>query len=145
MNKKILVTLLTLGVVASVGYFGTSFVLADDENPVHQTLISSIAQKFNLKETDVEAVFTAVRDERQSQMQASREERLNQAVNDGVINSSQKDALLAKMQEHMGERQQNREEMQAWFSGQGIDETKLREYLRPANRGEGRGMGMGRQ
>lgn len=67
MNKKILVTLLTLGVVASVGYFGTSFVLADDENPVHQTLISKIAQKFNLKETDVEAVFTAVRDERQSQ------------------------------------------------------------------------------
>lgn len=135
MNKKILVTLLTLGVITSIGYFGTSFVLADDENPAHQTLISRIAQKFNLKETDVEAVFTAVRDERQAQMQASREERLNQAVNDGVINSSQKDALLAKMQEHMGERQQNREEMQAWFSGQGIDETKLREYLRPVDGG----------
>lgn len=144
MSKKLLLTLLVLGVITSVGYFGTSYVLADDDNPVHQTLISRLAQKFNLKESDVEAVFTAVRDERQAQMHQERQERLNQAVKDGVISSSQKDALLAKMQEHMGERQQNRSEMQSWFESQGIDQIKLREYLRPAGKGEGRGMGMNR-
>lgn len=144
MSKKLLLTLLVLGVITSVGYFGTSYVLADDDNPVHQTLISRLAQKFNLKESDVEAVFTAVRDERQAQMHQERQERLNQSVKDGVISSSQKDALLAKMQEHMGERQQNRSEMQSWFESQGIDQIKLREYLRPAGKGEGRGMGMNR-
>ena len=145
MNKKVLAAVLALGIIASVGYFGSSLVLADDENPVHQTLITRIAQKFNLKEADVEAVFEAVRDERQEEMKAKKEEKLSQAVSDGVITEAQKTAILAKMQEHMGERQQNREEMQSWFKEQGIDETKLRDYLRPEGRGDGRGMGkMGR-
>ena len=134
MSKKILTTVLVLGVIASVGYFGTNLALADDDNPVHQTLISNIAQKFNLKESDVEAVFEAVRDERYEEMKSQREEKPSQAVNDGVITDSQKTALLAKMQEHMRERQQNREEMQVWFKEQGIDEVRLGAYLRPSNR-----------
>lgn len=143
MNKKVLAAVLAIGVIASVGYFGSSYVLADDNNPMHQTLISRIAQKFNLKAADVEAVFEAVRDEKQDEMKAKREEKLSQAVKDGVITEAQKTTLLAKMEEHMGERQQNREEMQSWFREQGIDETKLRDYLRPEGKGEGRGMGMG--
>ncbi len=143
-SKKVLAIILALGVVASVGYFGTNFVLADEENPMHQTLISRIAQKFNLSETDVEAVFESVRDERQEEMKTEREDKLSQAVNDGVITEAQKQALLSKVEEHMGERQQNRGELQAWFSEQGIDETKLRDYLGPVGRGEGRGMGMPR-
>ncbi len=137
---------LALGVIASVGYFGGNYVLAGDTNPMHESLVTKIAQKFNLKEADVEAVFEAVRDERRDEMKSQRSERLTQAVSDGVITEAQKVTLLAKMEEHIGERQANRAEMQNWYKDQGIDETKLREYMRPEGKGngEGRGYGMGR-
>lgn len=141
MKNKTLAVILALGVIASVGYFGTSYVLAGNTNPMHESLVSKIAQKFNLKEADVEAVFEAVRDEKQEEMKSQRTERLNQAVKDGVIAEAQKNALLAKMDSHIEERGAKREEMQKWFTDNGIDETKLRDYLRPEGKGEGRGMG----
>lgn len=140
-NKKLLATILTLGVIISVGYFGTNYALAaDTDNPMHDRLITKIAQKFNLKEADVEAVFTAVRDEKMEEMKKLREEKLSQAVKDGVLTEAQKNALIQKMNEHMGERKQNRDEMRQWFKSQNIDETKLRAYL---GFGRGRGVGMG--
>ncbi len=142
-NKKTLAIVLALGVIASVGYFGSSYVLAADNNPMHASLISKIAQKFNLKEADVEAVFEAVRDEKQEEMKSQRVEKLSQAVKDGVITEAQKTTLLAKMEEHIGERQANRAEMQNWYKTEGIDETKLREYMRPVGKGDGEGRGMG--
>lgn len=129
-NKKLIAVILALGVIASVGYFGPSYVLASDDNPVHSILISRIAQKFNLKESDVEAVFDAVHDERMETMRINREEKLNQAVKDGVITETQKNALFLKMKEHMEKRTQNREEMQKWFSENGIDQEKLAKYLK---------------
>jgi Spy/CpxP family protein refolding chaperone len=138
-TKQTLAIVLALGVIASVGYFGGSYVMAGDTNPMHDSLITKIAQKFNLKEADVEAVFESVRDERQEEMKANRQEKLSQAVKDGVITEAQKATLLAKMEEHIGERRENREEMQNWFKSQGIDETKLREYMRPVGKGNGEG------
>ena len=77
MKNKTLAIVLALGVIASVGYFGTNYLLAEDNNPMHRSLITRIAQKFNLNETDVEAVFEAVRDERQDEMKKVRKERKN--------------------------------------------------------------------
>lgn len=142
MNKKLLATILALGIIASVGYLGTSYVLANENSPVYGTLVSRIAQKFNLKESDVEAVFTAVRDERQAEMKIQKDEKLSQAVSDGVITEAQKTALITKMDKNHNERAKNREEMQKWISDQRIDETKLRGYL--GFGGMGRRMGMGR-
>ena len=141
MNRKVLAAVLALGIIASVGYFGSNYVLADDENPMHQTLISRIAEKFNLKESDVEAVFEAVRDEKHEEMKAEREKRLSQAVSDGVITEAQKMAILSKMNENISERRGNREEMQNFFKEQGIDQTKLRDYLRPEAKGNKRDEG----
>lgn len=129
MNKKVLATILALGVIVSVGYFTTSSVLAGDTNTMHRKLITRIAQRFNLKESDVEAIFTAVRDEKMEEMKMRREDRLSQAVKDGVITLSQKNAIIQKMDEQMGEKRQNRKGMQAWFKSQNIDESKLRAYL----------------
>ncbi len=144
LKKQVLATVLALGVIASVGYFGTSYVLAEDSNnPMHESLVTKIAQKFNLKEADVEAVFDAVRDERRDEMKKLKDEKLSLAVKDGVITEAQKVSLLAKIEDHIGEKQANRDEMQKWFADNNIDETKLREYLRPTGRGEGRGMGKG--
>lgn len=150
MKKQTLAIVLALGVIASVGYFGTSYVLAEDTNPMHDSLITKIAQKFNLKEADVEAVFESVRDEKRDEMKKIREEKLSQAVKDGVITEAQKNTLLSKMEEHIGEgrvsasssRDKNRSEMQNWFKAQGIDETKLREYMRPVGKGNGEGRGV---
>lgn len=128
MNKQVLASVLALGVIVSVGYFGSSYVLASEGRP-HDNLVQAIAQKFNLNESDVEAVFTAVRDEKVEEMNLKREEKLNQAVQDGVISESQKSALLQKMQEQYNNREKDRELMQEWFKSQGIDELKLREYL----------------
>ena len=65
-------------------------------------------------------------------MQQHKEERLSQAVEDGVISEEQKQALQDKWQEMWQERQvereQHREEMQAWFEEQGIDPEALRQY-----------------
>lgn len=146
MRKQTLAIVLALGVIASVGYFGSSYVMAGDTNPIHDSLITKIAQRFSLKEADVEAVFEAVRDEKREEMRSQRVEKLAQAVKDGVITESQKNTILSKMEEHIGERRENREEMQNWFKDQGIDEVKLREYMRPESKGmgEGRGMGMPR-
>lgn len=131
-NKKLLATILTLGVIISVGYFGTNYALASDtDNPMHEKLITRIAQKFNLKEADVEAVFAAVRDEKMEEMKKIREEKLSQAVKDGVLTEDQKTALLEKMQKNISH---------SWFKSQNIDETKLRAYL---GFGKGKKMGMG--
>lgn len=144
MNKKTLAVVLALGVIASVGYFGTSTVLAEDNNPIHQNLVSKIAQKFNLKETDVQAVFDAVRDEKRDEMKKLKEEKLSQAVKDGVITEAQKTLILAKMDEKIENRKANREEMQKWFSDNGIDQQKLRDYLKPVGKGTKMGMRMHR-
>lgn len=144
MNKKTLAVVLALGVIASVGYFGTSTVLAEDNNPIHQNLVSKIAQKFNLKETDVQAVFDAVRDEKRDEMKKLKEEKLSQAVKDGVITEAQKTLILAKMDEKIENRKANREEMQKWFSDNGIDQQKLRDYLKPVSKGTKMGMRMHR-
>ena len=113
-GKKMLMTVLTLGVLISAGYFGSSFVNAQDTTP-HDVLVSKIAEKFNLDTSDVQAVFDAVMDEKRSEMGKNRENRLNQAVSDGVITEDQKNTLLSKMEERRTERMQNREEMQKWL------------------------------
>lgn len=141
MTKKLLSTFIVLGGLISVGYFGASAIYADDFDP-HGTLITKISQKFNLDQSEVEAVFQSVRDERREEMKRKKEDRLNSAVNDGVITEAQKNAILAKMQEHQETRSQNREEMQNWFKEQGIDHTKLSSYLGVGGRGV-RGMNTG--
>lgn len=135
MTKKVLLTVLALGAFVSVSSLAVSRVFAEDSeftNPV----ISRLAEKFNLNVDDVQAVFDAVREERhqemQNRMQGGREERLNQAVTDGVITEEQKTAIQEKQQqmfeEGESEREQHREEMEAWFTEQGIDPEALMQY-----------------
>jgi len=142
MTKKLLATILILGGMVSAGYFGAGAIFADDESQ-RNTIVTKLAQKFNLNESEVEAVFQSVRDERQVEMQQQREKRLNDAVNDRVITDAQKNAILTKMQEHQEERGQNRQEMQNWFEEQGIDQTKLRDYLGFGGHGSRKGIGPG--
>lgn len=127
MTKKAIMTVLALGTLVSLTGVGVSSVLADDTS-TFPPIISRIADKFNLQEDDVAAVFDAVREERRDEMMQNREENLSQAVSNGVISEDQKQALLNKWQEMRQEREQDRTELQAWFEEQGIDESALAQY-----------------
>ena len=94
-----------LMIALGVGAFGVSATLAaeNDQGEI-TTLVEAIAERFDVKVADVQAVF----DEHREQMQAKHEEkaaeRLQQAVDDGKITQEQADAIT-----------ENREEMKLLF------------------------------
>lgn len=92
------------------------------------TLLDRIIEKFGLNKSEVEQLVTDYRTERRIQMQAQYEERLNQAVTDGKITKEQKELILEKHNQLQSQwdyekqqRQQHREEIQAWAEKNGID------------------------
>jgi len=107
-------------------------------------LIQRIIEKFNLNPTEVQKVVSEEQQEREKQRLSLLEEKLNQAVKDGIINEEQKKALLERQQKMWRERQQNYEENQKWFEENKIDWQKLRPYgigFGGRNFGQGRGFG----
>jgi hypothetical protein len=63
------------------------------------SLAAEIAQKFHLKESDVQSVIDTHRGEMQSYRESHYEDRLAQAVKDGKLTAAQKDQILAKRKE----------------------------------------------
>lgn len=127
MNKKILITTLGLvGLVAS-GVVGANAIKADSfdsSSPIVQRLV----ERFGLNEDEVVSTFEELRSEHKETMQQSKEERLNQAVTDGVITEEQKQTLQGRWEEKKAEHQRRREESEAWYEEQGIDTEALRTY-----------------
>ncbi|MDB5168867.1 MAG: hypothetical protein JWO41_223 [Candidatus Saccharibacteria bacterium] len=76
------------------------------------SLISKIATKFGLKESDVKAVFDANRTAHQAERQAQIEKELTQLVTDGKITADQKTLILNKAKEVQAARQANHTAMQ---------------------------------
>ena len=148
MKRKVLLSILAAGTVIAAATLSVNSVKADDGN--YRPLVQQIAEKFNLDESEVEAVFEAVHEERMQEMQEKHRERLQEAVNDGVITEDQMNALIAKHEEMHANRVQNRqenreehsEEMDAWFSENGIDHDALREYMGNEMGPKGKGMRM---
>jgi hypothetical protein len=142
LNKtKILISALVLA-LGGAALFGGSNVYA--EGVTGNTIVSKIASKFGLKESDVQAVFDQNRQEHQAQMQIKFEEQLSQKVKDGKITETQKQLILAKHKEFQANRQstmdsmknltpeqrktemeKERTELQTWAKNNGIDEQYL--------------------
>lgn len=99
--------------------------------------VASLAQKLNLSESQVQTAVDELRSSERQARQAQKSAQLDQAVTDGVITQEQKDKLVAKMQEEQATRQKNRSEMQTWMSDNGIDASKLREYMGGPHGGHG--------
>lgn len=129
MNKKIIVSVLTLALVGSAimavrtsaqGIFsGDSF-------------ISILAEKFGKSEDEVKTIFDQVRNERQAEMQTQQEERLTQAVADGNLTEDQKQLILTKKAELQQQRQVDRkmrdahqQELKTWANDNGINPQYL--------------------
>jgi len=139
MKSKLILLALTLTLVG-LAVFGVSQVQAQSSQGKYPSIVQKLVQRFGLKENDVQAVFDEARQERQSQMQARFEERLNQAVKDGKITESQKQAILAKHKELQEKRlsekenwqnttpeqrrqaiQEKKQELESWANQNGID------------------------
>jgi len=142
MKRKILLSILAAGTVLSAATMSISSVRADDS--AYQPIIQRIAERFNLDEAEVEAVFEAVHDERFAQMHDAMDAKLSEAVKDGVITEDQKTAYLAKHDENAGERRANRREMQTWMEENGINATALHSYLSLGNGNDNAPNQMGR-
>lgn len=63
------------------------------------SIVQKIAQRFNLNEADVKAVFDEQHAEMKKQMQAKMEAELNQAVSEGKLTEEQKQKIIAKRSE----------------------------------------------
>lgn len=106
-------------------------------------LVQKIAQKFGLNQSEVQAVFDQHRDEMHTAMQQRLEDQLTQEVADGKLTEAQKQAILAKRaeletnkpdpstfedqtrEERQAQREQQRQELEAWATQNGIDMSYL--------------------
>ncbi|MBI4080915.1 MAG: hypothetical protein HY430_04055 [Candidatus Levybacteria bacterium] len=137
--KKQLVFPAVAAAVLGVTMLGAVSVSAQTTNP-NADIVTKIAQKFGLKESDVQTVFDEVRTQHFTQNQARFEEYLTQAVKDGKLTEVQKQAVLAKHKELFEKKSASREafmnmtaeqrkaekeklhaDMKAWADANGID------------------------
>jgi hypothetical protein len=107
--------LLIAGIASSVAFASlaaASGALAETSGtPGPDNLIQKIAQKFNLKEADVKAVFEEDRAAHEAEHQKKIEDKLSQAVTNGKLTNEQKDKIIAKQKEFHAKMESNREDM----------------------------------
>lgn len=117
-------SLLVTGAVATVGLAsltGIGAVSAATTGTGGDSLVSKIAQKFNLKESDVQAVFDEAKTEREAKHQAALSDHLQQLVDDGKITANQKTLIENKVTELQKAREDERTALEAWAKEKGID------------------------
>ncbi len=133
--------ILTAGIIAAFGLaIMTStavYAQSGQKDEAMHSIVQKIAQRFNLKESEVQAVFDAERENRKIEMNKMFETRLTTLVSEGEITDIQKQLILKKHQEMMGNKESkikiNRAELEIWAKDNGID----LQYLMPFGRGEG--------
>lgn len=111
MKKQLLVA----GAVTTLGLAGlTGITVANaateetSDNPM-SSLVAKIAEKFNLNQDEVQAVFDEQRDAMQAEREADFAERLSQAVTDGDLTQEQADKITAKRAELQEAREANKD------------------------------------
>jgi len=117
MHKKI-ITLALIVAITGAAVVGVTTVNAQTPTPASNaasptnpitSLVQKIAQKFGLKEADVQAVFNQNRQDHMNQMQTRYESMLDQAIKDGKLTEAQKQLLLAKHKELQSQKQDQTE------------------------------------
>lgn len=107
MNKKGIFTAVAITVLG-VGAFATTQSFAqtttDTTSPM-SSLVKSIADKFGLKQADVQAVFDTHKSDMQKKREANFEKRLSTLVTEGKITETQKQLILTKHKELEAARQ----------------------------------------
>lgn len=156
MKRQLIVPAIALGIIgaSALGVMGAKAQTSTSS----QTLVQKIAQKFNLKESDVQAVFDEDRSVHQAEMQQKVNDKLDRAVKDGKLTDAQKQAIQMKLQELQKNREANedrvkdmseadrkaamqkeRADLEQWAKDNNID----MQYLRSAIKGGPGRHGMG--
>lgn len=155
--------LVTAGIAALVGVTGlTGAAVASAATDTSSTnpmsnLVEAIATKFNLKQTDVQAVVDAERAEMRASRESEVKAEIAQLVADGKLTQAQADKINAKRAELQKEHQAvraaatqatrderrakmeaHRTELEAWAKENGIDTTYLK-YVMGGDRGHRHG------
>lgn len=114
LQKQISLAAITL-VIGGAGILGVSTrAFAEDSNG-QDTLVQKIAQKFQIDQAEVQAVFDEEHKARETEMEARHEAYLKQLVSEGKITEAQKQLLLQKHEEMRAQRP-NREAMKSLSS-----------------------------
>lgn len=95
MNKKTLVPAVALTTLALIGLVGVQSVSAQENQRGYESIVEKLSTKFNIDQTEVQAVFEEQHREREQYMQQRGEEKINTAVENGTITEAQKNELLA--------------------------------------------------
>ena len=143
MNTKGL--LAAAGVVSLVGTgaAGVNMVSAESgTDDKSSNIISALVEKFNLKESDVQAVFADQREANQQAMETERSDALKEALNDEKITQTQYDYIIAawekidalrteagdkdnQTEEQRTAMQTAHEELKTWMVDQELDAKEL--------------------
>ena len=166
LNRKSVVTAVAvLTILGSLTFAGTSVLAQNTDGQA--TMITKLAQKLGVPETQVKTAFEQLHSEHQAEMKANMEAKLSELVTQGKITESQKAAIIAKMDQLRAKRDQNREtfqnltpderktkmeaertELENWAKSQGIDLSilpfgKFGGMMMGGRGGHGMGKGMG--
>ena len=155
MNKRIILPILAVVAAGTIAVGATTVSAQSADESSYPSIVTKIAEHFNLNQDEVKAVFDETRGEHQADMEQKMEDRLTASVTAGELTEAQKQAIMQKHEEMQAEREANFDswknmtqeerrtametrhaEMEAWASEQGIDVS----LLLPEG-GEGRGPG----
>jgi len=150
-------SVMTAAIIATLGLgaFGTATAFAasnpaDAQHPM-QNIVTAIAEKFHVSESDVQAVFDEQHEAMQTERHADAAERLAEAVADGKLTQTQADAIATHMEsqqsfmedmkdktpeERRDAMKTHIEEQKAW-----AEENDIPAKFAPGNSQEGRGPG----
>lgn len=96
MKKKTIIIAGIVVVAVAVMGMASLGIAATQGTDSYPPIVQKLAEKFNLKPADVNAVFDEERTERQAQHQQRYEDLLDKAVEAGKITEKQKTAIIAK-------------------------------------------------
>lgn len=109
MKSKYTIPVIAVIVIGTVLLVTPAF--AETSSTDRTSLIQKIAQKFGIKENELQAVFDEHRQQKHNEMLGRLEDKLNQAVKEGKITEAQKQLILNKHKELAAKHQA---EMDKW-------------------------------
>lgn len=120
--KPIIMSVATLATLGGATVLSATAVNAQSNG---STLVERIASKFNLSESDVQAVVDEIHEEKQVERQAEMSENLQDKVESGDITSEQKTLIETKQKEIQLERENEQNSLQKWADENNIDPKYL--------------------
>lgn len=156
MNRRIIVPVLALMAAGTIAVGAATVSAQTIDESGYLSIVTKIAEKFNLNQDEVRAVFDEEREVHHADMQQKMEDRLTAAVMAGELAEAQKQAILTKHEEMQTQRDANfeavknmtaeerraamqtkRTELQAWATAQGIDMKYLMMFGKGGHGGPG--------